>query len=104
MRWADWKENVRRHPREALEADLVFAVIGFVIVAVGGIGINAGFHPRGSMSTAPAPLAGTVVAVSGLIVMLLAALLAVANIVIWTSARVRRKRERQASSSDREDI
>jgi len=91
MRWADWKNNVRRSPRQAFEASLTFAVIGFVIVAIGGIGINAGYHPRESTSTSPAPVAGTIVAMAGLIVVLFGVFLAIANVALWISAKRRRR-------------
>jgi hypothetical protein len=46
-RWNKWVSTVRGDPKGQMEGDLVIAVVGLVIIALGGIVAVAGIHPRG---------------------------------------------------------
>ena len=82
MPWAEWQAKFQKHPRWAFELDLAVAVTGFIAVFGGGIGINAGFLPKPSMSTVPTLLAATVVAIVGAIIMALALVLTILNVIV----------------------
>jgi hypothetical protein len=89
VRRGDWVARVRADPKGALEADLVIAVAGVVIIVMGGLVAVAGVHNRGSTDNAGNPVLGNIIAVAGLVAIALGVLLAVANVVIWLTGRRR---------------
>jgi hypothetical protein len=89
MRWNKWVSTVRGDPKGQMEGDLVIAVVGLVIIVLGGIVAVAGIHPRGQSihDNAPSPLAGNIIAAAGALLILVGLILATANLVIWLTGR-----------------
>jgi uncharacterized membrane protein YidH (DUF202 family) len=83
--------KARNDPKGSMEEDLVVAVIGFVIIVMGGLVAAAGFHPRvqNIHDNSPAPLVGNIVAGIGLLVVAVGVILLMVNVVIWISGRLR---------------
>jgi hypothetical protein len=89
MRWHEWITRVRADPKGAMEADLVIAVAGLIIIVVGGLVAVAGVHGKVSTEDAGNPVLGNIIAVVGLLVIALGLLLAIANEAIWLTGRRR---------------
>ncbi len=83
MTLTEWLSAMRRDPKGRMEADLILAVVGVVIIAFGGLGTVAGFHARGSSNRLGSPLVGTILTVGGGLVLLVGLVLAAVNVVIW---------------------
>ena len=58
-----WILNVRENPKQAMEADLSVAVVGLVVVFMGGLISVAGVHPRWQSvnNNSPAPVLGALI-------------------------------------------
>jgi hypothetical protein len=85
--------KARNEPKETMEADLVVAAVGLIIIASGGLVAVAGVHPRWQSihNNSPAPLLGNIIAGFGLLIVAVGVILLLVNIVIWISSRMRRR-------------
>lgn len=92
MQAGEWVKKVREDPKGAMEADLVIAAGGLIIIFFGGLVAVAGVHPRWQsiQNNSPAPILGTIIVVAGLAIVLLGILLAIANVIVWLGGRRRR--------------
>jgi hypothetical protein len=89
VRRGEWVTRVRADPKGAMEADLILAVVGVIIIVMGGLVAVAGVHRKWSTDNAGNPVLGNIVAALGALVILLGAALAIANVVIWMTGRRR---------------
>lgn len=98
--------KVRADPKGALEEDLVAAVIGLVIAAVGGLTSVAGYHPawQNVHSNAPAPVLGSLIFTAGLYVTAIGLILMATNVVVWLSGRWRTSTPESAVETDNQKL
>jgi heme/copper-type cytochrome/quinol oxidase subunit 1 len=99
MRRGEWATRVRSDPKGAMEADLIIAVVGVLIIVMGGLVTVAGVHRKWSTDNAGNPVLGNIVAAVGALVILLGVALAIANVVIWITGRRRGARGDDESPS-----
>ena len=83
--------RVRADPKGAMEADLILAVVGLIIIVMGGLVAVAGVHRKWSTDNAGNPVLGDIVAALGALVILLGAVLAIANVVISPPTRAAKR-------------
>jgi hypothetical protein len=86
-----WVKGVRSDPKGAMEADLVFLVVGVIGIVLGGLVTVAGVHTRQSTDNAGNPVLGNIMAALGLLVVVVSVILGVVNLVIWLTGRRRGK-------------
>jgi hypothetical protein len=85
--------KARDDPKEAMEGDLVVAVVGVIVIVCGGLVAVAGAHPKWQNihDNSPAPLLGNIIAAFGLLIVAVGVILLLINLVIWISSRFRRR-------------
>src|SRR5580704_17568341 len=90
-----WVAKARIEPKETMEADLVIAAVGLIVIVLGGLVAVAGVHPKWQSihNNSPAPLLGNIMAGFGLLIVAVGVILLLVNTVIWISRRMRRRSE-----------
>jgi hypothetical protein len=85
-----WVEKVRDNPKQAMEADFSVAVVGLVIVFMGGLISVAGVHPafQTVSNDSPAPVFGALIVFAGLFVVALGVILLATSLLVWISGRL----------------
>jgi hypothetical protein len=82
----------RKDPKRLLERDLVLAAVGLFFVILGSVITAGGVEGRGPYSSAAEPGIGNVVVWIGLAIVATGLILAVGNVLMYSSARRRARR------------
>ena len=85
----------RKFPNRLFEGDLVIAAVGLLIVIVGSAITAGALKATGPYPATPEPVLGKVIVVVGLAIVLLGLSLALANVVLYFSAKRRDRRQHQ---------
>lgn len=87
MSVVEWLKQLRKDPRGTFEEDLWIVLGGVAVILIGGLVAVAGLHRRGSNSTSPSPVLGTIVVVVGLVIVVFGLGLAFVNLTMWLRNR-----------------
>lgn len=95
MSWRSYAARVRHNPKEAFEAELVVAGLGFGGLVLGGLLATDGVYwTRQATTSTPEPVLANVIAITGIAVIVLGLFLAIANVVIFLLGRWRNRSSR----------
>lgn len=93
MRVGNWLRTARKQPKRILERDLLVAVVGLFFVILGSVITTGGVEGRGPYPSAPEPGIGNVIVWIGAILATVGVVLAIANVLIYSSKRRRKWRD-----------